>query len=342
MRVTSSLLSGIALLAATHGAFAQTDLERATARDAAQSGLAAFQAGHYDQAIDSFSRAEQLVHAPTHLLFLARAQAKVGKLVAAHENYLKVTRETLPPGAPKAFSDAQAAAEQERGPLDARLPSVTITVQGNASNDVAVQMDGAKLPSAMIGIPLPVDPGQHVFTATAPGSTSAPVTVTLPEGGKQTVLLSMGPSTEPPAGDVAKVSTTTDPLVDNGPPKGHGLRTAAYVSFGVGAVGLGLGTVFLLKSGSTRNDSDKLFDACVADLATCDDAKKSAIAAKDSDADGQRNVGVASLIVGGVGVAAGVTLLILDARHQHSSAQSSAPHVTPVFGFRSVGLVGTF
>jgi len=340
MRVTSSLLSGIALLVATQSAFAQTDLERATARDAAQSGLAAFQAGRYDQAIDSFSRAEQLVHAPTHLLFLARAQAKVGKLVAAHENYLKITREALRPGAPKAFSDALTAAEQERGPLDARLPSVTIAVQGNAPSDVTVQMDGAKLPPAMVGIPLPVDPGQHVFTATAPGSTSAPVTVTLAEGGKQTVLLSMAPSSEPSVGP-AKVSTTTDPLVDNAPPKGHALRTAAYVSFGVGAVGLGLGTVFLLKSGSTRSDSNKLFDACLADRANCDTNKQNAIISKDSDADSQRNVGVASLIVGGVGVAAGVTLLILDAR-QHSTAQSSAPHVTPVLGFRSVGLVGTF
>ena len=58
-------------------AHAQTDLERATARDAANSGRAAFDAGQYERAIDSFSRAESLVHAPPHLLFLARAQAKL-------------------------------------------------------------------------------------------------------------------------------------------------------------------------------------------------------------------------------------------------------------------------
>ncbi len=52
-------------------ASAQTDEERAGARAAGLAGLEAYQAGKYDQAVDYFGRAESLMHAPTHLLYLA-------------------------------------------------------------------------------------------------------------------------------------------------------------------------------------------------------------------------------------------------------------------------------
>src|SRR3954466_13417012 len=182
MRIIPCLASSVCVLIAAQSAFAQTDLERATARDAANNGRAAFDAGKYEKAIDYLSRAEQLVHSPTHLLFMARAQAKLGRLVAAHETYLKITRETLAAHPPKAFVAAQDSAEQEQDALDARLPSVTVTLQGATSApDTTVQMAGTPLPAAMIGIPLPADPGEHVFKATGPWIASDPLTVRLTE-----------------------------------------------------------------------------------------------------------------------------------------------------------------
>ncbi|HEY3256628.1 MAG TPA: hypothetical protein VGJ91_21875, partial [Polyangiaceae bacterium] len=192
MRTIPCLVAGICVSIAAHNALAQTDLERATARDAANNGRAAFDAGKYEKAIDYLSRAEQLVHSPTHLLFIARSQAKLGRLVAAHETYLKISRETLPPNAPKAFVSAQNAAEQEQDVLDDRLPSVTVTLAGATSApDVSVQMDGTLLPAAMIGIPLPADPGEHVFKASGPTITSEPVSVKLAEAAKQNVTLTL-------------------------------------------------------------------------------------------------------------------------------------------------------
>jgi tetratricopeptide (TPR) repeat protein len=192
MRRIPCLVSGACVFIAAQSAFAQTDLERATARDAANNGRAAFDAGKYEKAIDYLSRAEQLVHSPTHLLFIARAQTKLGRLVAAHETYLKISRETLAANAPKAFVSAQAAAEQEQDALDDRLPSVTVTLQGaTTAPDVTVQMDGTALPAAMIGIPLPTDPGEHVFKASGPTIISDPVTVRLAEAAKQTVTLTL-------------------------------------------------------------------------------------------------------------------------------------------------------
>ncbi len=328
-------------------AHAQTDLERATARDSANSGRAAFDAGQYEQAIDSFSRAESLVHAPPHLLFLARSQAKLGRLVAAHETYLKITRETLKPNAPKAFSDAQSAAEQELPVVDARLPSVTVTLSGAPGDGVTVQMDGAALPSAMIGIPLPADPGSHVFKASG-NATSDPVTVTLSEASKQIVVLKVHRTSDasaaaaPPAAGSAPDAALGSDTADR-PSHGSGRRVAAYASFGVGALGLGLGTYFLVKASNARKDADALYGQCraISPQGNCGTVRDQ-FASKDNAADGQRAIGVTGLVVGGVGVAAGITLLILDAHGSRQSARHDAPRVTPVIGLNTLGLAGTF
>ena len=347
MRLLYPLVPAALLLLSSTAAFAQTDLERATARDAANSGRAAFEAGQFEKAIDQFTRAEQLVHAPPHLLYLARAQAKLGKLVAAHETYLKITRETLKPNAPKAFSDAQGFAETELQAVDARLPYVTVTLQGAPAEGVSIDMDGTLLPSAMIGIPLPTDPGQHVFKATG-SAVSEPVTLRIAEAAKQTVVLkahpvAVAPPTTPVTPVTAGTTSTNPPPPDAGSQGTSGLRVASYVSFGVGAIGLGVGTVFLLKAKSSDDEAGKLFDQCTTidpggDCGPTRDEYES----KNSDANSQRSIGITSMIAGGVGVAAGVTFLLLDVSKSSNTARRNEPYVTPVIGFNHVGLVGAF
>ncbi len=88
-------------------ASAQTDEARASARAAATQGLHALQEGRYKDALDLCTRAESLMHAPTHLLLIARAQTKLGHLVEAREAYIKIERDHLAANAPRAFLDAQ-------------------------------------------------------------------------------------------------------------------------------------------------------------------------------------------------------------------------------------------
>ena len=375
MRRIPCLVSGICVFVATHSVFAQTDLERATARDAANNGRAAFDAGKYEKAIDYLSRAEQLVHAPTHLLYIARAQTKLGRLVAAHESYLKINRETLAANAPKAFVSAQAAAEQEQDALDERLPSVTVTLQGaTTAPDVTVQMDGGALPAAMIGIPLPADPGEHVFKASGPTIASEPVTIKIAEASKHTVTLKLrstgvaaapvaarpgavaGHPTEAAASGAAAAAanstSSSAPSVSesalDGGSKGHGpgLLIASIASFTLGAASAGVGTYYLLQASNTRNESEVLFQQCrVANGGECpitDTEWTAQIYAKDNEADHQSKLGIVGLVGGGVGIALGLTFLIVDVSRSDKSARQTTPHVTPVFGFRSVGLAGTF
>src|SRR6187431_775600 len=340
MRTIFFPVAGILWILAPATAVAQTDMERAAARETADAGRIQFEAGRYAEAIDSFSRAQQLVAAPPHLLYLARAQTKLGRLVEAHENYVKITRESLPPKAPKPFVDAVNAAERELEAVDARLPYVTIAVQGAPATGVSVQMDGVTLPSAMIGIPLPVDPGTHAFEASGASARSAPVTVTLSEGAKETVMLTLRASKSSAAGASGATSLTGDqPVSDSAPSSGMALRVASYVTIGVGAVGLGVGTYFLVKSSNTRQTADNMYDECGPD---CPESEKPPIDAIDADANRQRNIGIGVVVAGGVAAITGVTLLLVSASNRPTPAQSSGPRVTPVIGLGSLGLRGTF
>ncbi|MEO6599845.1 MAG: hypothetical protein ABIQ16_08245, partial [Polyangiaceae bacterium] len=219
------------------------------------------------------------------------------------------------------------------------------------SDGVTVQMDSTSLPAAMIGIPLPADPGQHTFKASG-AATGDLVTVTFAEAAKQNVVLKVHPTSLPaapaapaaPAGGPAGSTATTasslrdEPVIaDTSQVKGSGLRIASYVSLGVGAAGLGVGTYFLVKWSSARDEANTLFDQC-----HTHGACQERVDAKDSDAKSKLKIGVGGLVVGGVGVVAGITMLILDAGNSSKSAQQNAAHVAPVVGFNTLGLAGTF
>ena len=162
---------------------------RAQARAAATQGLKALQDGRYKDALDLCTRAETLMHAPTHLLLIARAQTKLGHLVEAQEAYIKIERERLASNAPRAFVDAQAAAADEQAALAPRVPVVRVDVEGGSPSDLQITLDGAPFSSALVGMASPINPGSHTFAVTSASATADPVTVTIAEGAKQSVTL---------------------------------------------------------------------------------------------------------------------------------------------------------
>jgi hypothetical protein len=118
---------------------------------------------------------------------------------------------------------------------------------------------------------------------------------------------------------------------------GSGMRIGAYAAFGVGAVGLGLGTVFLLKAGSKRSDADAL---CNGPNGTCPSDKKAEIEQLDADAKSASTLSVVGFAVGGVGIAAGVVMLIMSGKSESSAA--AGPALYPWVGANAAGLAGRF
>lgn len=341
-------------------AWAQTDEQRAAARSLATEGATAFSEGRFKEAVDLFARAETLVHAPPHLLFQARAHERLGQLVRAREAYLKIIKETLPSNAPKAFKDAQTAATTEVQAIEPRIASLTIRLEGaEAASDVVVIVDGAPLPSVLIGLSQPIDPGTHRIEAGATGLRAPSEPVTLIEGEKKTVVLRLesAPGAAPliaPAAVVAAAaapppgasavpadSVKTSPESDSGDGSSgdNGLRIGSYIAFGVGALGLVGGTVFTLQSSSKRKDADEKFAACGGATGCTNGNPLSAeVEQLDRDADSMKTLGIIGFAVGGVGIAAGVTLFLLSAGGDDDKQASIEPWV----GLGSAGVRGKF
>lgn|SRR6185369_4977510 len=343
--IASVLALALGMSLAEPSAWAQSDDERAGARVAATEGVKAMNEKRFADAADLFSRAESLVHSPVHLLYLARSQEKLGLLVKARENYTKILHEKYGPDAPDAFRQAQASAQQEVGGLDSRIGAVTVKVDG-ANGPVAVTMDGEQVPPALVGLPLPVDPGKHTFQAIGTDLKSDPVTVDVSESGREALTLTLKPSpgavapgaaapvpaSAPAAAAPAATAPTTPPQSTSS--GSNGMKIGAYAALGVGVVGVGLGTVFLLKANSKRSDADDLCSA----PAGCPLSKKSEVDALDSDYKTAGTLSVVSYAVGGVGLITGVTLLVLSGgKHAENAAG-----VTPWIGYQSAGLSGKF
>src|SRR5258708_34860215 len=96
-----SALFGIAicctLAASAAPALAQSDADRATARTLGQEGEQALESKDYKTAEDRFRRADNLVHAPTLMLGLARALAPQSKYADAQEAYNRIVRAGIAP-----------------------------------------------------------------------------------------------------------------------------------------------------------------------------------------------------------------------------------------------------
>jgi hypothetical protein len=315
-------------------AYAETEADRATARELAQEGQAAFDKGEYAVAADRFARADALVHAPTLLLALGRAQAKLGRLVQAYESYSRIVREGVPDGASKVFKKAVEEAKREVEPIKARLAWATIQVQGPSASSAKVTVDADQVPAAALGVRRAVNPGDHVLRAEAEGFAPAEKPFHVSEGETVTLELALEPSKEAPAstGAGAPPPAPSAPVTKAAPPadseSGSGRRTFAFVALGVGAAGLTVGAITGVLA--MRKHSD-LEDACPD--GRCPPGEQ-------NDLDAYRTLGTVStvgFVVAGVGAAAGLTLLLTAPKREPETAS-----VELGFGVAGVSARGRF
>lgn len=305
---------------------------KATARDAARAGIEAYNVREYEKAADLLQRAEKLYHAPTHVLYLARAQLQLGMLVEARENYILLTREELSDKTSEAFRRAAEAAREELAALEPRVPVVTIRVEGDPEGKATVTMDGKPLPPAMIGIPTRANPGKHMVKAELAGHRAEVAELTLAEGEQGAVTLKLQATGEADRNAVASRSNGQQGDNAERDPTSNGKRVTAFSALGVGAIALGLGTWAGLRNGSKRSDADSAFDACAPD---CTGSERGNVESLDKEATSAGNLAIVGFSVGVVGVATGIVLFSLKPKRSSARIQ---PWVTT----ESVGVLGRF
>ena len=334
-------------LSFTSSVFAATEEEKSGARAAATQGEKAFEEHRWAEALDLFTRAESLVHSPVHLLYKARSLAQLGQLVKARETYLALDRETLPANASPALLKAQDSAREEAKALEPRLANVTIKVEGASAADVAVTMDGVKVPAALVGLSRPVDPGEHKLQATGNGIQSDVVTVSVKEGGSASATLIVKPTPgaalpaeptnpanppaaaagTPPAGAIPPPTTLPPASTEKTRPVPTGVYVGVAATVAFAAGGAIVGAMASSKHSEFQSHNDG------SDAAHATDLKNS----------GKTLNLVSDALFGGALVAAGITTVLYVTRPE-VPAQGASVRLVPVVGPQGafLGCVGRF
>ena len=313
----------------SRSAAADNATDTAAARAYGQDGVMLADQGKCAAAIDKLDRAEKLHHAPTTAVRLGECEITVGKIVAGTERLQRMLREGLPPNSPKLFV---AAMDRAQKALDAALPRIAtlrIAVTAPAGTKPNVTIDEDAISGALIGADIPTDPGAHKVTASALGFLPISKDVTLKDGETNgiTLVLVADPKYKPE--HVADTKGLATPVAAQ-PPEAKPSRVLPFVAFGVGAVGIGVGTVAGLIVGARSSD---LSSNCRRD-GSCPRSQESTL----SSAETMATVSTVGFIVGAAGVAAGV-ILLLTGSSGNASAQRT---VRPLLGAGFAGLDGTF
>lgn len=278
----------------------QAEVDRAVALG--REGRELYEAGRFADALEKFRSAERIAHSPVLVLHVARCERNLGRLVAARSAYAAVVLEELPPGAPAPFAAAKADAERELSSLDPRVPRVRLEVAGEGPT-TRVILDGVVLAAAVRAEPVLVDPGDHVV-AVVDGASRTERSFRAVEGAPvMTIELAADGATPPPGAAPPPRATlpVAPPPTEVEPRNSEGTLVPGLVALGIGVVGLGVGTATGLVAASETSDIESRCEGT------------SCLRSDQDQADGARTMATVSTIgfvVGGVGVATGVVLLI--------------------------------
>jgi hypothetical protein len=325
MRLAALCLGLLCILLATAPALAEpNEADRATARALALEGHTALQKRDYKTAVDRFTRADALVHAPTLVVDLARALQGLGRFVEAHEKYELVLREGVDSSSPKSWTRALEDAKKELDALKPRLAWVTVVLKDPP--EATVKIDGVLVPPAAVGVRRAADPGFPKVTVTADGYESFEQTVTVGPGEEKSI----------------EVTLKKQPEVEGPPPQPSAAvyrprsysptrRAVAYVALGVGGASLIAGGVTGALTLKKRSD---LRDECLGE------ACRSSSAKKISTYHTYGTLAAATLGAGVVGVGLGVILIATEPKVEQP--QTTGLRVRPLIGLGVLGAEGTF
>jgi hypothetical protein len=201
--------------------WAQSAADKATARELARSGIRLYQEGDADSALKKLKKAQELYNAPTHLLYIARAQTQLGHLVEATEVYRSLARMELKTDSSRLFHQSQEAGAEELAQLLPRLAQLTINVYPAETEGLEVFLDEKPFKLAALSVERATNPGSRLLKAHAPGHMPLTVEISLNEGESRSIDLVLEKEAEEeadrPSDSVAGVSEAGEADGTSGP-----------------------------------------------------------------------------------------------------------------------------
>jgi len=222
--------------------------------------------------------------------------------------------------------------------VQARIPTVVLSASSPSLDfdraSVTVSIDGSDSPRRIEGLAFEIEPGLHTFVF-ASGSARRARSFVVLEGVKNQLVEQAFPAQVEVAASLAPPERAAPVGLPGGP--GPFASAGSLVAWGVGAAGIGVGTIFGLMA---LADKAKLDQSCPGGVC--------APPAQPSDIDALHttswiaNVGFA---VGAAGLLTGLVLWATDRPRDPGAATrtgSPAVRVLPLVGLSAVGVSGSF
>jgi hypothetical protein len=212
-------------------------------------------AGDYAQACPKFEDSFRLDPGIGTNFNLADCLEHVGRPASAWSRFLDVAAATKAAGQVERERVARARATALEPKLAHLVVAVTAPVPG-----LVVERDGVPVGMSSLGIPVPVDPGDHLIEATAPGKKLWSTTATVPDG-PMTVAISVAALEDLPpevsAPSAAAVAPGPSLLVSHAEAPRR-VPTSAIVLGAAGAAALATGAVFAFEFQSANSEAKAL------------------------------------------------------------------------------------
>ena len=302
-RAAAFVLALASATAAAPAALAQTSGEKAAAAQALfDEAMRLMKADQALEACPKLEEAQRLDAGMATQFRLAECYEKIGKLASAWASFIAVADSA---GVAK-LPDRELAARKRAEALASRLSRLTLTIPPAvaALDGVEVLRDGGPLGRPLWGVPMPIDPGEHVVIVRAPGKK--------PWEGRIT------------AGDTAGMLTlAVQPLEDL--PRGaipaphpRKARSAvpAIVLGSVAVAGVGAGVALFVVHSGLKSDAESLSAQIKAAHGTCASGAPvpvtlcSQVAQKASSSDTMGNLSTVGFALGGAAAAATIGYLL--------------------------------
>ena len=198
-------------------------------------------AGRFAQALEKFKRVASVKETPAVRFNVGRCEESLGRTGAALADFELAEREAKldPKG-----EEIEKLSRDRAATLRPKVPRLTVASPAPAVPGLTVMLDGARLTPASLGVALPVDPGEHVVEATAPGHTPFHAKLVSIAGEAKQVRLDLP---EGPGGPDAAPD-------DDVPHPGRARRTWGWITIGGGVALAGGAVAFLLLHNSAVNE----------------------------------------------------------------------------------------
>lgn len=304
----------LALVLRAGPALAQSDDALAAARQLFTEAVADEGAKRYEAALDKFRQVAAVRETPNVRYRIGTCLEALGRNAEALGSYDATVRQgATDPTA----SDVVQAARERAAKLDSAVARLAVELPAGAPEGVEVRIDGAEVDAkSLAATAIPLDPGHHTLSATAPGRAPFETAVVLQAGSHVAIAVTLPEAAPTPPPSATAPPPAPGPLPAAGPTSGppasadqsswDGRRTAGWISLGVGgALAVGSVVSFVLRQSNLSTlqhdcatESDGSF-ACPPSAATTANSAHDA-----AQVEGPLGIGLAAGAVVAVGVGA--------------------------------------